>query len=49
MIVLVSLAYLEEDGLLLSFALLATVVVLAVVSASFWEIVIGAKWLTGIL
>ncbi len=49
MIILISLAYLEEDGLLLTIALLATIVVLAVVSASFWEIVLGAKWITAIL
>jgi len=48
-IALISLAYLEEDGLLLSIALLATVVVLAVVLASVWEMVLGAKWITGIL
>ena len=48
-IALISLAYLEEDGLLLSIALLATVVVLAVVLASVWEMVLGAKWISGTL
>jgi hypothetical protein len=48
-IALISLAYLEEDGLLLSIALLATLIMLVVVSASVWEMVLGAKWLTGLL
>ncbi|MBR1004533.1 exopolysaccharide biosynthesis protein, partial [Bradyrhizobium liaoningense] len=43
-IALISLAYLEEDGLLLSIALLASVVVLAVELAAIWETVLGAKW-----
>jgi hypothetical protein len=38
-IALISLAYLEDDGLLLLFALLAAVLVLTVVSAAVWEMV----------
>ncbi|MHC2291706.1 exopolysaccharide biosynthesis protein [Bradyrhizobium barranii] len=44
-IALISLAYLEEDGLLLSIALLASVVVLAVELAVVWETILGAKWI----
>ena len=36
-IALISLAYLEEDGLLLSIALLAAVIVLAVASVAVWQ------------
>ena len=45
MIALISLAYLEEDGILLSIALLAAVIVLAVATAAFWQMVGGAKWI----
>jgi len=34
-----------EDGVLLSIALLAAVMVLAVAMAAAWEILAGAKWL----
>jgi hypothetical protein len=44
-IVLISLAYLEEDGLLLSIALLASVIVLAVEMMALWEMLSGAKWI----
>jgi hypothetical protein len=47
-IALISLAYLEEDGLLLSIALLAGVVVLAVELAAVWETILGAKWIFGL-
>ena len=46
-IALISLAYLEEDGLLLSIALLAAVIVLAVELAVIWQTVLGAKWIIG--
>ena len=45
-IVLISLAYLEEDGLLLGIGLLAAVVVLAATFAAVWETVRGAAWLS---
>jgi hypothetical protein len=41
----ISLAYLEEDGLMLSIGLLAGFVVLAVDLWIAWEIVHGAKWI----
>ena len=47
-IALISLAYLEEDGLLLSIALLAAVIVLAVELVAVWETVLGAKWIIGL-
>jgi hypothetical protein len=44
-IALISLAYLEEDGVLLSIALLAAAIVLTVAAGAVWEIVAGAKWI----
>jgi hypothetical protein len=46
-IALISLAYLEEDGLLLSIAMVAAVIVLAVELAVIWQAVLGAKWIIG--
>ena len=48
MITLISLAYLEEDGLLLSIALLAGFIVLAVELVAVWETIRGAKWIVGL-
>jgi hypothetical protein len=47
-IALISLAYLEEDGFLLSIALLASVIVLAVEMVAVWEMILGAKWIFGL-
>lgn len=47
-IALISLAYLEEDGILLSIALLAAVTVLTVEFMAVWETVLGAKWIVGL-
>jgi hypothetical protein len=47
-IAMISLAYLEEDGLLLSIALLDAVIVLVVVFVAVWEAVVGAKWIIGL-
>jgi hypothetical protein len=47
-IALISLAYLEEDGLLLSIALLAGVIVLAAELVAVWETIRGAKWIVGL-
>jgi hypothetical protein len=44
-IALISLAYLEEDGVLLLIALLAAVIVLTVATVAVWEMVVGAKWI----
>jgi len=43
-IALISLAYIEEDGALLSIAVLATTIVMTVAAAAVWEMAIGAKW-----
>ena len=47
-IVLISLAYLEEDGVLLSVAVLAGVIVLAIATAAIWQMVVGTKWIVGL-
>jgi hypothetical protein len=44
-IALISLAYLEQDGLLLLIGLSAAVVVLAIAAAAVWEAVAGAEWI----
>ena len=47
-IALISLAYLEEDGLLLSIALVAAVLVLTIMSVAVWGAVLGAKSIIGL-
>ena len=47
-IALISLAYLEEDGLLLSIALLAAILVLGIELVVVWGTVVGAKWIIGL-
>src|ERR1700730_2222667 len=47
-IALISLAYLEEHGVLLLIAVLIAVVVLLVATAAAWEMVVGAKWIIGL-
>jgi hypothetical protein len=47
-IALISLAYLEEDGLLLAVGLLVAVIVVAIQGFAVWETVAGAKWLIGL-
>jgi len=47
-IALISLAYLEEDGLALFIALLAALVVLTVALVAVWQTVLGAKWISGL-
>ena len=44
-IALISLAYLEEDGVLLSIAVLAAVIVMTVAMIAVWEMVAGAQWI----
>jgi hypothetical protein len=41
-IALISLAYIEEDGLLLCFALLAAAVLIGVASAAVWGTIVSA-------
>jgi hypothetical protein len=47
-IILISLAYLEQDGLLLLAAFLAALIVLLVAFMVVWETVRGAEWLSGL-
>lgn len=47
-IALISLAFLEEDGLALSIALLAALVVLTAALAVIWRTILGAKWISGL-
>lgn len=44
-IALISLAYLEQDGVLLSTALLAALILLAIASVAVWQMVVGAVWI----
>jgi hypothetical protein len=44
-IALISLAYLEEDGVLLSISLLAAMTVMTVATMGVWEMVVGARWI----
>jgi hypothetical protein len=44
-IVLISLAYLEEDGILLFIALLIAFALLAIMSLAAWKVVAGAIWI----
>ena len=45
LVALISIAYLEEDGILLSIALSAAVIALAAATMTVWETVIGAEWM----
>jgi hypothetical protein len=47
-IALISLAYLEEDGVLFSIAPVAAILVLAVAAAAVWGTVLGAEWIGGL-
>ena len=47
-IVLISLAYLEGDGLLLCYALLAAVVMIIIESAAVWGTIVGAAFISRI-
>jgi hypothetical protein len=44
-IALLSLAYIEEDGILLLIALLTAVIVLSGAAAAVWGMVVGTKWI----
>ncbi|MEA2867532.1 MAG: hypothetical protein QOE39_2247 [Bradyrhizobium sp.] len=47
-IALLSLAYLEEDGVLLAIALLTAVITLSAAAAAVWGMAIGTKWMIGL-
>jgi hypothetical protein len=42
---LLSLAYLEEDGVLLSISLFAAITLLGIAAAAVWETVVGVAWI----
>ena len=44
-IALISLAYIEEDGVLLAIALIAALILLAIASAAVWGAVVSAIWI----
>jgi len=44
-IMMISLAYLEEDGVLLSIALLIAVALLAITGVAVWKMVADAVWI----
>jgi hypothetical protein len=48
-IAMIALAYLEEDGLLLSIALLVAVILTAAALVGVWETIRGAKWMSSFL
>ena len=47
-IAMISLAYLEEDGLVLSIAMLAAVIVMSIAAVVVWETFLGGKWLSNL-
>jgi hypothetical protein len=47
-VALISLAYLEEDGILLLIAVLVAVILLVLAIGSIWEMAVGAKWMVGL-
>jgi hypothetical protein len=47
-IAVISLAYLEEDGLLLAIAVLAAVIVMTIAVVAVWETVLGGRWLSAL-
>jgi hypothetical protein len=47
-VVLISIAYLEEDGFLLSIALSTAVITLVVAIMAVWGTAVGAQWIVGL-
>lgn len=47
-IAITALAYLEEDGVLLSIAMMAGLIIVAIVTAAAWGMVLGANWISSI-
>jgi hypothetical protein len=47
-IAVTSLAYIEEDGLLLSIALLLGIAVMAMTAGAVWQMALGAGWIAGL-
>ena len=47
-IALMSLAYVEDDGLLLCIALLAAIILLVIASAAIWGAIVGAVFISNL-
>jgi hypothetical protein len=47
-IVLISIAYLEGDGVLLLIGIVAAVMVMAIATVAVWELIVGAKWIADV-
>jgi hypothetical protein len=47
LLALMSLAYLEEDGLLLCLSLVGAAILLAIAIAATWGTILGAAWIGG--
>ena len=47
-IAVISLAYLEEDGLVLSIGLLAAIVILTIAVVAVWEMALGVQWFSSL-
>ena len=47
-IAMLSLAYLEEDGILLLIALLTATITLSAAAAAVWGMAVGTKWMMGL-
>ena len=45
---LISLAYVEEDGLLLSVAFLAAIILIGIASAAVWRTIVGAALISAL-
>ena len=47
LVALMSLAYLEEDGLVLCLSLFGAAILLAIATAATWGTILGASWISG--
>jgi hypothetical protein len=48
-IALIAMAYLEDDGLLLSFALALGLTLLVIAGFGIWQAILGVRWISGVL
>jgi hypothetical protein len=48
-IALIAMAYLEDDGLLLSFALALGLTLLIIAGFAIWQAILGMRWISGVL
>jgi hypothetical protein len=47
-IAVIALAYIEDDGLLLTIAFASAAAVLAIAFVAIWQLVVGAEWISGL-